>query len=100
MHQGQVSYKNFLDGGLFSKKLDQHMGIIPNPAKLQNFPSKNFRDHFVSEKVNLWVQDIEQLAGIAIEEPQAAYTAFVKSISHRWVFLQRTIPGVAICFSH
>ena len=60
--------------------------------------TSNFRDHFVSEKVNLWVQDIEQLAGIAIEEPQAAYTAFVKSISHRWVFLQRTIPGVAHLF--
>ena len=57
-----------------------------------------FRNRYVSEKVNLWVQDVERLADVAIEEPQAAYTAFVKSIAHRWTFLQRTIQGVAQLF--
>ena len=49
--------------------------------------SANFRDHYVREKVKLWVQDIEQLASMAVEEPQAVYSAYVKGVSHRWIFL-------------
>ena len=39
------------------------------------------------------MKDVEQLASIAKDEPQNAYTAFTKAICMRWSFLQRTIPN-------
>ena len=60
--------------------------------------SDTFRNKFVSEKVQKWCQDVKQLSSIAAEEPQAALTAYTKSICHRWTFVQRTIPGVSELF--
>ena len=60
--------------------------------------SSSFRNRFVSGKVDLWAQDVKLLTEVAKEEPQVAYTAFVKSISHRWTYMQRTIPGIAHLF--
>jgi hypothetical protein len=38
------------------------------------------------------------LSSIAVEEPQAAFTAFTKGICHRWTFVQRTIQGLSHLF--
>ena len=38
------------------------------------------------------------MADIALEEPQAAYSAYTKCISHRWTFVQRTIPSTKDLF--
>ena len=48
--------------------------------------SKEFKNKYVSTKVNKWVADIEELADIASEEPQSALSAFTKSICHRWTY--------------
>ena len=39
--------------------------------------TNEFRQAYVNDKISKWVKDIEQLAELAIEEPQAAYSATV-----------------------
>ena len=52
----------------------------------------------VQNKVAKWVQDVETLSEIAKGEPQLAYSSFIKAISHRWTYVQRTIPNIAYLF--
>ena len=54
--------------------------------------SERFKDEYVSNKVEKWVQDIEQLSNIAKDEPQSALSSFTQAISHRWTYVQRTVP--------
>ena len=60
--------------------------------------SEVFKNKYVSDKVHKWCQDIKLLSSIAVEEPQAALTAYTKGICHRWTFIQRTIPGISHLF--
>ena len=48
--------------------------------------SKQFRDDFVSNKVMQWCEEVELLAGIALSHPHAAYAAFIKGLTSRWLF--------------
>ncbi len=43
----------------------------------------DFKQKYVNEKICKWVDDLKQLSEIAVEEPQIAYAAFTKGISHR-----------------
>ena len=45
-----------------------------------------------------WVEDVAVVAKIAADEPQAALSAYTKSICHRWVFVQRTIKDIGHLF--
>ncbi len=56
--------------------------------------SEAHKEIYVSEKVSKWVKDVEELARLAKDEPQAAYTCFTKAVSHRWTYVQRTIPNI------
>ena len=58
----------------------------------------DFKTVYVSKKINKWVQDIEELSAIAVEEPQVALSAFTKGICHRWTFIQRTLDGIGSLF--
>ena len=69
---------------------DRHLGAVVG--------TENFRNQYVTAKVNKWVQDVTSLAKIAEDEPQAALSAYSKSICHRWVFVQRTIPSIKNLF--
>ena len=60
--------------------------------------NEEFKNKYVSSKVKKWVEDIEMLADIAAEEPQAALSAYTKSICHRWTYIQRTISGCGMLF--
>ena len=44
------------------------------------------------------MKDVEDLAEIAVEEPQVAYCGFVKALAHRWTFVQRTIADTTHLF--
>ena len=61
--------------------------------------SDDYKLKYVSDKVDKWINDIVQLSKIAVEEPQAALSAFTKCICHRWSFIQRTIPGIQHLFA-
>ena len=67
-----------------STKGERHMGEV--------VCSERFKDEFVSNKVEKWVQDIEQLSNIAKDEPQSALSSFTRAIYHRWTHAQRTVP--------
>lgn len=69
---------------------ERHLGAVVG--------SDSYRTSYVSNKVEKWVIDIKELSKIGKEEPQAAFTAFTKGISHRWTFIQRTIPNTSHLF--
>ena len=69
---------------------ERHMGAVVG--------SVQHKEDYVSKKVEKWVQDIDQLTNIAKDEPQAALSSFTKAISHRWTFVQRTIPNTGHLF--
>ena len=57
---------------------NRHLGaVLDNITLLGSTISKV---EFVTKKVNQWVDDVEQLANIAISEPQAAYTGYCSGI--------------------
>ena len=60
--------------------------------------SAAFKEIYVANKVSKWVEDVEEMAKIAQDEPQAAYSCFTKAISHRWTYVQRTIPDIEHLF--
>ena len=64
---------------------ERHLGAV--------IGSPEFRSEYICNKVEKWVQDVIQLAEIAEDEPQLAYSAYTKALSMRWCFLQRTIPN-------
>ena len=54
---------------------DRHLGAV--------LGSEVFKQEFVKRKVDGWVNDVLDLAEIAKEEPQIAYSAFTKGLSSR-----------------
>ena len=60
--------------------------------------SPEFKNEYVAGKIEKWIEDIETLAEIAKDEPQAAYSSYTKAISHRWTYVQRTIPDIGDLF--
>ena len=50
---------------------------------------------YVDSKVVDWVKDINTLAEIAVTEPHTAYFAYINSLSKRWTYLIRTLPGIS-----
>ena len=56
--------------------------------------TSDYKNEFVSNLVETWVDQIEVLSEIASYEPHAAYIAFTSCIRHRYSFYMRTIPGI------
>ena len=69
---------------------ERHIGAV--------LGSESYRDSFVSEKVQKWVQDVIELSHIAKDEPQVAFSAYNTGLCHRWTFLQRTVRGISHLF--
>ena len=65
----------------------RHLGAVVGTAE--------YKQTYITEKVDKWIKDVEELADIAKDEPQLAYFAFVKGICHRWTFYMRTIPNIS-----
>ena len=83
-----ISYAKslFADTGItITTEGKRHLGAVIGSEKNKHV--------YVASKVKGWVDDITELSAIAREEPQAALSAFTKSICHRWTFIQRTIPN-------
>ncbi len=66
---------------------ERHLGAIVG--------STEFKHSYIKEKVEKWVQDIDELSEIVKDEPQLAYAAFTKGICHRWTYFMRTIPNIS-----
>ena len=51
--------------------------------------TNDFKESYVDGEISKWVQDIEQLSTIAVEEPHLALAAYTKGLCHRWSFIQQ-----------
>ena len=60
--------------------------------------TKKSKEEYIKGKVEKWVKDVEQLANIAEEDPQAALSAYNTGLSQRWKFVQRTISNIEHLF--
>ena len=56
--------------------------------------SPGYKDAFVKNMVDRWVQEIQELSTIAKTEPHAAYTNFIFSMKQKWNYAMRTIPDI------
>lgn len=65
---------------------ERHLGAVIGTTE--------FRREYVTNKVNKWIEDVAELAEIAKDEPQVAYSAYTKAMCMRWCFLQRTVPDI------
>ena len=69
---------------------ERHLGAV--------IGSKEFKDQYVNNKVSGWVKDVHELSAIGKDEPQLAYNAYIKGLSHRWTYVQRTISDTSELF--
>ena len=69
---------------------ERHLGAVVG--------QESFKYEYVNAKVKKWIQDVRDITAIANDEPQAALSAYTKSVCHRWVFIQRTIPNIKHLF--
>ena len=56
--------------------------------------SLEFKNEYVAEKVDEWIEQLKVLERIAKVEPHIAYCAYVFGLQHRYTFLLRTIPDI------
>ena len=49
---------------------------------------------FVTDKVQQWAGELEQLATIARTQPHAVHAAFTHGMTSKWIYLTRTMPGI------
>ena len=87
----QMAEEIFRGSGVkITKEGERHMGAVVG--------SEEFKESYVKEKIEKWIVDVEELARIAKDEPQAVYSSFTKAISHRWTYVQRTVPDIQHLF--
>ena len=53
---------------------------------------------YVSEKVKIWVNQLQTLSLFATTDPHAAYAAFTYGFIQKWKYVQRTIPDIKDLF--
>ena len=57
--------------------------------------SSQFKEEYVSKKVEDWVTSIQKLTNIAKTQPQAAYCCYVNGFVHKFTYIMRTIPDIS-----
>ena len=56
--------------------------------------SRSFVEQCVSQQVEEWIAELEQLSTIARSHPQAAYSAYSHGLKGKWLYLARTVPNI------
>jgi hypothetical protein len=69
---------------------ERHLGAV--------IGSDQFRESYINDKVSGWVADVKELTSYAEDDPQIAYCAFVKGLSLRWQYVQRTVANIGHLF--
>ena len=57
----------------------------------------DFKNKYMSEKVNKWCTEMENLTEVAKSQPHAAYSAFIHGQQHKFTYFLRTIAGISSC---
>ena len=58
--------------------------------------SPEYREVFMTEKVENWVKELKVLSKIANFAPQEAYTCFTAGYKHKLYYCMRTIPNISV----
>ena len=54
-----------------------------------------YRENYVTQKVNNWLDELNMLCDTARIEPQAAYSCFLSGYKHKLTYIMRTIPNIS-----
>ena len=54
----------------------------------------DFTKSYVLQKVDLWMQELNNLVACALTQPHAAYAAFTHGMTSKWLYVMRTIPNI------
>ena len=57
--------------------------------------SIEYRENYVTQIVNAWLDELNMLCDIARIESQAAYSCFVSGYKHKLTYIMRTIPNIS-----
>jgi hypothetical protein len=57
------------------------------------------QDIWIQEKVAEWADAVEELASAAVNYPQSAYTALLRSLQQEWHFFQRVVKDIGDAFT-
>jgi hypothetical protein len=55
---------------------------------------ETFKQKHVTQKVEKWIDEVNELSRIALMYPHAAYAAFVQGLQHRYTYTMRTVPKI------
>ena len=64
----------------------RHLGAVIGTA--------NFKQNYVKEKIDQWIQELRILSKIAWYEPQAVYSCFITGFKHKSTYFMHTIPNI------
>ena len=64
----------------------RHLGTALGTSK--------FRNEYIMQKINKWVEELHASSEIAKIEPQVAYTCFLSGYKHKLDYYMRKIPGI------
>ena len=64
----------------------RHLGAVIGDAK--------FKEEYISEKVRIWVEELNLLSKIAKSQPQAAYVAFIIGFKNKFNYVLRTMADI------
>ena len=62
--------------------------------------SAEYKDEYVTNKIQGWVDELKELQKVAKVEPHIAYCAYVFGMQHRYTYLLRTIPDITADLTH
>ena len=57
--------------------------------------SELFKNSFVDNLVDEWIDEIKLLSKISSTEPHTAYSAYINSVQHKFTYSMRTIPNIS-----
>jgi hypothetical protein len=56
--------------------------------------SEEYKEQYINESVDRWVNELQILSEIARIQPQAAYSAYIYGFKSKFTYAMRTIPGI------
>ena len=57
--------------------------------------SITYKEEYMNEKINIWLQELQMLTNIAKSEPQAAFSCFIAGYKHKFTYFMRTVPNIS-----
>ena len=83
-----IALKTFENAGInIAEGSKRHLGVVITLIE--------YRENYVTEKVNIWVNEPNTLCDIARIEPQTAYSCFVRGYKHKLTYIMRAIRNIS-----